>query len=186
MWDFWVPGFIMPIWNEWDGTEGARRPEKNCASSHAPLTEAMCPATIESEREATGMKLVYKIWLMNDIGRTFGEGPYLLLKGVERTGSLKEAAARTGMAYSKARRVMECCERSLGFALTVRKKGGVTGGGSEVTGEAAELMSAYESLRTEIEEAIGRTYEKHFGHEVPVEFYKMITQKRGPRKKPAE
>ena len=126
------------------------------------------------------MKLVYKIWLMNDIGRTFGEGPYLLLKGVERTGSLKEAAARTGMAYSKARRVMECCERSLGFALTVRKKGGVTGGGSEVTAEAAELMNAYESLRTEIEEAIGRTYEKHFGHEVPVEFHKMITQKRGP------
>jgi len=132
------------------------------------------------------MKLVYKIWLMNDIGRTFGEGPYLLLKGVKRTGSLKEAASGTGMAYSKARRVIECCEQSLGFALVVRKKGGVTGGGSEVTPRAVELMGSYEALRTEIEEAIGKTYEKYFGEEIPVEFHKMMPQKRGPRKKPAE
>ena len=131
-------------------------------------------------------KLIYKIWLQNNTGRTFGEGPYLLLKGVESTGSLKEAAAGTGMAYSKARRIIACCERSLGFALTVRKKGGTSGGGSsKVTAEGAELMRVYEALRREIEEAIGKTYEKHFGQAVPVQFHKMITQKRGP-KKPAE
>jgi molybdate transport system regulatory protein len=131
------------------------------------------------------MKLTYKIWLDNNGGSAFGEGPYRLLKGVELTGSLWEAAAGLGMAYSKARRLIQGCERSLGFALTLRKKGGVSGGSSEVTTEAIELMRMYESLRPEIEDAIAETYKKHFGHSVLVELYAMITQKRG-RKKQAE
>ena len=125
------------------------------------------------------MKLVYKIWLENDGGRTFGEGPYLLLKGVETTGSLRDAAAGTGMAYSKARRILECCERSLGFALIIRRRGARPfGGGSAVTAEAVELMRAYEPLRAEIETAVGEVYKRHFGQSIPIEFYTMAPKRR--------
>jgi molybdate transport system regulatory protein len=125
-----------------------------------------------------GMKLIYMIWLEQGCGRAFGEGPYLLLKGVELTGSLSEAAAGMGMAYSKARRIIAGCERGLGFPLTLRKIGGQTGGGSAVTPQATELMKSYEALRAEAEKAVGEAYEKHFGQSIPVEFYKMITHKR--------
>jgi molybdate transport system regulatory protein len=101
------------------------------------------------------MKLTYWIWLEQGGARAFGEGPYLLLKGVESTGSLAEAAAGAGMAYSKARRIMEGCERSLGFALTRRKRGGPAGGGSEVTAQAAELMRIWETVRAEAGDALG-------------------------------
>jgi len=132
------------------------------------------------------MKLTYKIWLEQNGGRAFGEGPYRLLRGVELTGSLREAAAGLGMAYSKARRVIDNCERSLGFPLTLRQRGGATGGTSEVTARAARLMGNYEALRAEIEDAIGEAYKEHFGASIQVQFYTMITQKRGSRRKTAE
>ncbi len=128
------------------------------------------------------MKLVYKIWLNEDGDKVFGEGPYKLLKGVQATGSLREAAFSLGMAYSKARRVMANSEKNLGFALTRKKIGGVSGGGSEVTNEAIRLMRAYESLRSEIQQAIGKVYKKHFGESVEVEFHRTIARRRGEKK----
>jgi molybdate transport system regulatory protein len=128
------------------------------------------------------MKLIYKIWLNEDGDKAFGEGPYKLLRGVQATGSLREAASSLGMAYSKARRVIAKSESNLGFALTRKKIGGVSGGGSEVTDEAVRLMSAYESLRSEIRQAIGKVYKKHFGESVEVEFYKMVARRRREKK----
>jgi molybdate transport system regulatory protein len=128
------------------------------------------------------MKLAYNICLENDRGRAFGEGPYRLLKGIEMTGSLWDAAVGMGMAYSKARRVMECCERTLGFALTRRKKGGASGGGSEVTAQAVELTRAYESLRTEIEDVIGEAYKRHFGQSLEVRFYELPRRRKARKK----
>ena len=124
------------------------------------------------------MKVIYKIWLDRG-GSAFGEGPYRLLKGVEEKGSLWQAAAAMEMAYSKAQRIMSCCERNLGFALTTRQAGGVSGGGSKVTSEAAGLMRKYEEIRAQAQQAIGETYRKHFGEPVEVQFYRMVTKKRG-------
>jgi molybdate transport system regulatory protein len=129
-----------------------------------------------------GIKLTYKIWLDSDNGIAFGEGVYRLLKGVELTGCLREATAATGMAYSKARRIIENCEGSLGFALIVRKKGGASGGSSAVTPEGIGVMRSYEALRAEVEDAVGEAYKKHFGHAIQVQIYEMVTRKRGVRK----
>ncbi|HBA53924.1 winged helix-turn-helix domain-containing protein [Syntrophorhabdus aromaticivorans] len=127
------------------------------------------------------MKLVYKIWLENKDsgGRVFGEGPYRLLRGIEATGSLWGAAAALGMAYSKARRIITSCERSLGFALTHRKAGGASGGGSEITAEATRLMKVYETLRADTEEVIAGVYKKCFGESIQVQFYTITPHKRG-------
>jgi molybdate transport system regulatory protein len=107
------------------------------------------------------MRLVYKIWLDNG-GKAFGEGPYDLLLRVERTGSLAKACEEMGMSYNKAWRLMREMETRLGFALIERHAGGVSGGGSELTARAMDLMRRWEGLREEASDALTELYSKHF------------------------
>ena len=54
------------------------------------------------------MKALTKIQITDDNGiKFFGEGPCRLLRGVERTGSLRAAAAEMEMAYSKASKLLK-------------------------------------------------------------------------------
>ena len=95
------------------------------------------------------MKVAYKVWLDQD-GKAFGEGPYELLKRVEKTDSLHYAARQMGMSYSKAWRLVQAMEERLGFALLERKVGGRSGGGSTVTPMAKKFMDHYERFRQDI------------------------------------
>ena len=94
------------------------------------------------------MKLVSKIVLTDDNGiKFFGEGPCRLLRGVERTGSLRAAALEMEMAYSKASKLLKQAEDSLGFSLTTRSAGGKAGGGSVLTPEGKRWLQQYEQYR---------------------------------------
>jgi molybdate transport system regulatory protein len=108
------------------------------------------------------MKVAYKVWLDND-GKAFGEGPYQLLKRIEETGSLHQAAMEMKMSYRKAWRTMHEIEGKLGFALLDRQVGGVSGGGSQITDTGRKLMKNYESFRNDVREALQDIYKKHFG-----------------------
>ncbi len=107
------------------------------------------------------MKIAYKVWLDNN-GKAFGGGPYELLKRVEKTKSLHQAANQMGMAYSKAWRLIQTLEERLGFALLDRRAGGTSGGGSEITPEAKKLMSHYERFSKDIKTELEKIYQKHF------------------------
>ena len=108
------------------------------------------------------MKVVFRVWLDNN-GQAFGKGPYELLKGVEETDSLHQAAKQLGMSYSKAWRLLQIIEKRLGFVLLERKVGGLSGGGSKVTPKARELMKHYERFEKDIRRAVDRIYRHHFG-----------------------
>ena len=108
------------------------------------------------------MKGACKIWLDHH-GKAFGEGPYQLLKRVEKTNSLHEAAHQMGMAYSKAWKLIQTMEKRLGFALLDKKIGGLSGGGSQVTSKGKELMKRYGQFEKEAKKAIENAYQKHFG-----------------------
>jgi molybdate transport system regulatory protein len=108
------------------------------------------------------MKISYKIWLDNH-GKAFGDGPYELLKWVEKTKSLHRAAQQMGMAYSKAWRLLGMLEERLGFPLLERRTGGSSGGGSRVTPTAKEFMNRYERFQKETRESLEKVYRKHFG-----------------------
>jgi molybdate transport system regulatory protein len=108
------------------------------------------------------IRVVYKVWLDRG-GKAFGDGPYDLLKGIEQTGSLHQAAANMGMSYSKAWRLIQTIEKRLGFTLIERKIGGPSGGGSQITPKAKTFMRRYEKFRAEVNELAERTYQKHFG-----------------------
>ena len=108
------------------------------------------------------MKIAYKVWLDRN-GKAFGDGPYELLRRVEKTESLHQAARQMGMAYSKAWRMIWTLEKRLGFTLLERKAGGVAGGGSKVTPEAKRFMKHYGRFRTDIEKTLEKVFQRHFG-----------------------
>ena len=116
------------------------------------------------------MKIGYKVWLDNN-GKAFGDGPYELLRRVEETNSLHQAAGQMGMAYSKAWRLIRTLEKRLGFPFLERKIGGQLGGGSWITPQAKDLMNHYQLFRKEVEKNLERIYQKHFGsppHPIPL------------------
>jgi molybdate transport system regulatory protein len=108
------------------------------------------------------MKGACKIWLDHN-GKAFGEGPYELLKRVEETNSLREAAHEMGMSYSKAWKLIQMMEKRLGFSLLDKKVGGLSGGGSQVTPRAKDLIERYERFEMEAMRAVEKAYRKHFG-----------------------
>ncbi len=108
------------------------------------------------------MKVGYKVWLDDD-GKVFGEGPYWLLKGVEKTGSLHQAAAGMDMSYRKAWLTLQKAEKKLCFQLLDRKVGGTSGGGSHITPQGQELMARYERFRDEVRGSLDQIYSRHFG-----------------------
>lgn len=108
------------------------------------------------------MKIAYKIWLDNN-GKAFGKGPNELLKLVEATNSLRQAAAQMDMSYSKAWTVISDVEKRLGFLLLERTVGGLVGGGSKLTPQAKELTKRYDQLEKDVQEAMVKIYQNHFG-----------------------
>ena len=104
------------------------------------------------------MEAKTKIIFVDENGdKFFGEGPYQLLLGVERTGSLRCAAMEMGMAYSKAMKLVRHAEAALGFPLTQR-----TVGGSSLTPQGKEWMSRYGDYRDACAQANARLYLEFF------------------------
>jgi molybdate transport system regulatory protein len=107
------------------------------------------------------IRVVHKVWLDRG-GKAFGDGPCNLLKGIDKSGSLRQAAGNMGMSYSKAWRLLQTMEKRLGFTLIERKIGGSSGGGSQITSKARTFMRRYEKFRAEVKELTERAYQKHF------------------------
>jgi molybdate transport system regulatory protein len=107
------------------------------------------------------MKMVYKVWLDSD-GKAFGDGPYQLLRLVDKVGSLHKAAGEMKMSYRKAWLMLNSMENKLGFPLLTRHVGGVSGGGSELTEKAREFLNRYEAFHLEVETTLKDIYQKHF------------------------
>jgi molybdate transport system regulatory protein len=107
------------------------------------------------------MKVSYKVWLDHH-GKVFGDGPYKLLQQVEEAKSLRQAANRMGMAYSKAWRLIQILEERLGFPLLERRVGGESGGGSRITPKAKKLMNHYGRFRKDVKIELEKIYQKHF------------------------
>lgn len=106
------------------------------------------------------MRLVYKLWLEEN-DKAFGEGPYELLKGIHRLGSINKTVKEMKISYSKAWNIIKRSEEQLGFLLLERTTGGTEGGGSTLTSEAIELIKGYENFRIEVDKALRVLYKQH-------------------------
>lgn len=113
------------------------------------------------------MKAITRLIFINDENeKFFGEGPYRLLLGVEKLGSLRSAASSMGMAYTKAFKMIKVAEKSLGYPLTKRLVGGKSGGGSTLTDEGKAWLLKYEEYRNACFKENEILYQRYFGQEM--------------------
>ena len=112
------------------------------------------------------MKAVTKITFVDEQGeKFFGEGPARVLRGVEKTGSLRAAAGEMNMAYTKALKLIKNAESALGITLITRTAGGKDGGGSRLTEEGKEWLRRYEAYRDACVQANSRLYLEFFSEQ---------------------
>lgn len=103
------------------------------------------------------------IFVNDDNEKFFGEGPYRLLRGIEKTGSLRAAAMEMGMSYTKALKLIDNAEKELGFSFTTRIVGGKSGGGSYLTEEGKAWVTKYEAYREACYKENQRLYDEFYG-----------------------
>ena len=95
-----------------------------------------------------------KFYLTDETGRRiFGPGPAELLEQVERTGSLRAAAQKMGLSYSKALKILHTAERGLAMPLVSTEAGGLGGGGSTIPPQATALLAWFRQARQAVQEA---------------------------------
>ena len=107
------------------------------------------------------VRIVLSVRLFTD-EKCFGPGVATLLRKVKELHSLRAAAMKMDMAYSKAWTIVRNAEAQLGFKLLNSTTGGRHGGGASLTDEARELLAAYDGYCRELREAADRLYEKYF------------------------
>jgi molybdate transport system regulatory protein len=107
------------------------------------------------------MRVAYRVWIEHN-GKAFGEGPYRLLRLIEREGSISKAASSMGLSYRKAWTILRNVEKRLGLTLLKRRIGGQSGGGSSLTPEALQLVELYERFRGDLDRSIREVFERYF------------------------
>jgi len=85
-----------------------------------------------------------KHWLNINGEPLFGEGRMDLLKAVHETGSILQAARKTGIQYKRAWVMLHDAEDRLGAKLLSSGRGGTGGGGTSITNLAASLLAIWE------------------------------------------
>lgn len=91
--------------------------------------------------------LKYEIWLetISKVKVLDGEG-FALLVEIGATGSLTASARNMGMSYRKAWGILRDVEQHLGFQLVEKRRGGASGGRTNLSQEGRQLVTAYNSL----------------------------------------
>lgn len=120
------------------------------------------PSSVSQEGEGR-IRAGHRVFLHEHGEPVFGPGVYKLLVLVQTTGSLHQAAREMGMSYSKAWSAVRRAEDHLGIELLHRHKGGLEGGGSDVTDEGRELVRRFRDFLDEADADLAYLYRKHFG-----------------------
>lgn len=103
------------------------------------------------------------IFVDNQNEKFFGEGPYRLFRGIEKSGSLRATAMEMGMSYTKALKLVNNAEKELGFPFIKRVVGGKSGGGSCLTLEGKAWLDRYEQFRDACYKENERLYQEFYG-----------------------
>ncbi len=115
-----------------------------------------------SAKRMNKLKPKSKVWFELGGEPVFGDGKARLLRCIEKTGSLTEAAEALGMSYRGLWGRLGQMERRLGVKLVARKAGGRGGGGSQLTPTGRKLVEQYEQFRKGINAVVDKRFEKIF------------------------
>ncbi len=109
------------------------------------------------------MDAMLKVWLEEDGQVVLSTGRALLLREIQRLGSITAAAKALGMSYRAAWGKVHECERSLGFRVLEARAGGRGGGGAVLTPQADEFLAKYERFLEESQNCVQDVFHEIFG-----------------------
>lgn len=104
----------------------------------------------------------FRLMIQDGDDRYFGLGSYRLLKEIQKTRSVKEAAADLDLSYSKAWKILNQAEIGAGTALVDRRQGGKRGGLTELTEEGRRYIRSYEAVMADLIRLGEESFRKHF------------------------
>ena len=84
-------------------------------------------------------------------GCSIGPGKIELLEGIERTGSMRQAARALGMSYRRAWLLLDQLNHSFAARVTTATVGGAGGGGAALTQFGTALIRAYRAFDHEVQ-----------------------------------
>jgi molybdate transport system regulatory protein len=84
-------------------------------------------------------------------GTTLGPGKIDLLEGIDRTGSLSQAARDMSMSYRRAWVLLESMNTSYQEPVALTAKGGRGGGGASLTSFGRELIRLYRRFDAQLQ-----------------------------------
>ncbi len=108
------------------------------------------------------LRLKTKIWFEKDGKLVFGEGRLQLLREIEKTKSISQAASNLNMSYRRAWSYLHSTEKNLGVMLVDKVRGGKGGGGSKITAQAKQLMDKFEQLSKAVKTYADREFQGLF------------------------
>ena len=102
------------------------------------------------------MKLQVKsrFWIETEKGKFLGHGRIELLELIDKLGSINKAASAMNMGYRKAWALCQSMNEQAESPLIIQKKGGKSGGGTQVTLEGKNAIRMYRNLDTAFQEFI--------------------------------
>lgn len=99
-----------------------------------------------------------KLWLEINGEPFFGEGRVHLLKGIDKYGSINQAAKAADIPYRRAWAYLHAMEKRLGIKMLNTRVGGHNGGGTHLSKEAKELLYRYERISLYMERFVDKEF----------------------------
>jgi molybdate transport system regulatory protein len=90
-----------------------------------------------------------QFWLMVGDEALAGPGRIELLRLIQETGSIRQAALQMGMSYRAAWDAVDAMNKRAGAALVSRLTGGRSGGGAQLTERGKRLVRTYAQLEAD-------------------------------------
>ena len=123
----------------------------------------MSRPTVRRSPKPAALRPRVKVWLEADGRYAFGLGLSDILQGVERTGSIKQAAAALGKSYRYVWGRLKAAERVLGRQLVETHVGGQGSQRSALTPDGRRLITAFLALRSRMGALVLEEFTRHFG-----------------------
>lgn len=91
-----------------------------------------------------------KVWFVAGQDHAFGTGLARLLRSIEVSGTLRQAASASGVSYRHAWNMIRKAESHLGRRLIIARPGGAGGGGTSLSDAGKQLLEVYTHLEHDV------------------------------------
>ena len=119
-------------------------------------------ARLPTKDERKTLEPRIKLWVEKNGRLALSDYRVQLLRHIDETGSLAEAAQRMRLSYRRAWGKVREIEQNLGVKLVESEAGGVGGGGSRLTPQGERLVALYARFRRAMERDLGKEFQEVF------------------------